>query len=163
MDTVREGTCGACKYFEFKGNNEKGYCSWIGAYYWDNDRICSHYVLDDDMSPASGGGCFLPTACCQYQGLPDDCRELTELRAFRDGWLAETEEGRALTAEYYAMAPGIVEKIQASPRREAILEGIYGEIGRVLVLIRRGEDQAAVEAYRAMVLRVQEETKEVRA
>ena len=61
------------------------------------------------------------------------------------------------------MAPGIVEKIQASPRREAILEGIYGEIGRVLALIRRGEDQAAVEAYRAMVLRVQEETKEVRA
>ena len=61
------------------------------------------------------------------------------------------------------MAPGIVERIQASPRREAILEGICGEVVRVLALIRRGENQAAVEAYRAMVLRVQEETKEVQA
>ena len=91
-------------------------------------------------------------------GLPDDCRELTELRAFRDGWLAETEEDRALTAEYYAMAPGIVERIQASPRREAILEGIYAEIVRVLAHIHRRDNQAAVEAYRAMVLRVQRET-----
>ena len=158
---MREGTCGACKHFDYKGDNEKGHCNWYGQYYWPNDRTCSHYELD--MSSGSGGGCFLTTACCQYKGLPDDCRELTELRAFRDGWLAETEEGRALTAEYYAMAPGIVERIQASPRREAILEGIYAEIGRVLDHIRRGENQAAVEAYRAMVLRVQEETKEVQA
>lgn len=115
------------------------------------------------MSSGSGGGCFLTTACCQYRGLPDDCRELTELRAFRDGWLAETEEGWALTAEYYAVAPGIVERIQASPRREAILERIYTEIGGILVPIRRGDNEAAVEAYRAMVLRVQKETKEVQA
>ena len=61
------------------------------------------------------------------------------------------------------MDPGIVERIQVSSRREAILEGIYAEIGRVLDHIRRGENQAAVEAYRAIVLRVQKETKEVQA
>ena len=46
MDTVREGTCGACKHFDYKGDDEKGYCNWIGAYYWPNDTTCRHYELD---------------------------------------------------------------------------------------------------------------------
>ena len=52
--------------------------------------------------------CFLTTAVCAAEGKPDDCAELTAFRAFRDGWLSETEQGRALIAEYYELAPAIV-------------------------------------------------------
>ena len=53
--------------------------------------------------------CFITTAVCESEGKPDDCEELTAFRGFRDGWLARTEEGRALTEEYYEIAPAIVQ------------------------------------------------------
>ena len=52
--------------------------------------------------------CFITTAVCQWEGKPDDCRELTAFRAFRDGWLAQEPDGPGLTAEYYEIAPAIV-------------------------------------------------------
>lgn len=33
------------------------------------------------------GGCFVTTACVKMLGLPDDCREMTVLRNFRDSLL----------------------------------------------------------------------------
>ncbi len=53
--------------------------------------------------------CFITTAVCELDGKPDDCAELTAFRAFRDGWLSETEAGRALVDEYYEIAPSIVQ------------------------------------------------------
>ena len=52
--------------------------------------------------------CFITTAVCKSEGKADDCRELTALRAFRDGYMVSTEQGRALIAEYYDIAPMIV-------------------------------------------------------
>lgn len=52
--------------------------------------------------------CFITTAVCRAEGKPDNCRELTALRSFRDGYMASTAEGRALIAEYYEIAPMIV-------------------------------------------------------
>lgn len=54
------------------------------------------------------GFCFVTTAVCEAEGKADDCAELTAFRAFRDGWLAQTEQGRALIAEYYETAPAVV-------------------------------------------------------
>ena len=51
--------------------------------------------------------CFITTALCTYEGKADDCRELTTLRAFRDGWLME-QGGDSLIREYYELAPGLV-------------------------------------------------------
>ena len=53
--------------------------------------------------------CFITTAVCEAEGKPDDCAELTAFRAFRDGWLSQTPEGRALVNDYYEVAPSIVQ------------------------------------------------------
>jgi len=52
--------------------------------------------------------CYITTATCAFDGKPDDCPELTELRRFRDGWLQQSPDGDALIARYYELAPSIV-------------------------------------------------------
>ena len=59
-----------------------------------------------------GGGCFLTEAVVGHRGLEtDDGPTLTALRAFRDGYMQETAERRALVERYYEIAPRIVEAI----------------------------------------------------
>lgn len=130
-DTIRRGTCGACKNFDFEGNQKKGYCSRYRAYYWDDDG-CSNYDEDENRLAGGSGGCFLTTACCQYKGLPDDCYELTTLRNFRDTYLKTTEAGNALVEEYYRIAPSIVDKIMESPNKVGLLEDIYTQVCKIL-------------------------------
>ena len=50
--------------------------------------------------------CYLTTAACISAGLPDDCRELTLLRWFRDNILIVDSDGRRDVEEYYADRPG---------------------------------------------------------
>ena len=65
------------------------------------------------------GLCFITTAVCEAQGLPDDCAELTAFRAFRDGYLRACPDGEALISEYYNIAPGIVTCIDLCSDRAA--------------------------------------------
>lgn len=70
---------------------------------------------DDNKHGNSGSSnCFLTTATCVFLGKPDDCEELKALREFRDTWLAKQPKGLALIADYYAVAPKIVEGIAKS-------------------------------------------------
>ncbi len=67
------------------------------------------------MGPGAGnggGGCFLTEAVVGARGTEaDDGPTLTALRAFRDGYMQETAERRALVERYYEIAPRIVEAI----------------------------------------------------
>lgn len=101
--------------------------------------------------------CFLTTACIRARNLPDDCEELTVLRAFRDSYLSENEERKTMVAEYYEIAPVIVKVIQSSPYSLSEFESIYDTIGVCVKLIRREQFQEALEAYRAMVQRLKGE------
>lgn len=65
-------------------------------------------------------GCYITTAICEEFGKPDDCYELTSLRNFRDGWLANQPDGMDLIKEYYATAPGIVNAVNAMKNRSDI-------------------------------------------
>jgi len=150
-DYILEGTCGACKEFEFEGNDKKGYCRWYKQYFWDRDS-CSHY---EGRETSGGGGCFLTSACCRYKGLPDDCAELTALRAFRDGYLMQSEEGKQLVEEYYRIAPAIVEEIDKRTDKDAIYERIYSAIRNIMAVVEQGEKDEAVRLYRSMVIDVQ--------
>ena len=58
--------------------------------------------------------CFITTAVCTWQGKPDDCRELTAFRAFRDGWLSRQPFGKSLIRTYYRIAPAIVTAIDVT-------------------------------------------------
>jgi hypothetical protein len=107
---------------------------------------------------ASSWSCFITTACVEARGLPDDCEELTLLRAFRDGFMRSQPRGEELIQEYYRIAPRIVSKIQESDACSAVLERLYRELVlRSVELIRRGRNEEALENYCAHVRQLSEQ------
>ena len=103
------------------------------------------------------GGCYLTTACVRARGLADDCADLETLRAFRDGYLARTEDGRREIAQYYAFAPEIVAAIERLPDSAEIWERLYADLVAPCVgMIRRGENERAHRRYRECALRLRD-------
>lgn len=76
---------------------------------------------------SNSGGCFITGAVCEGLGLPDDCTELRALRAFRDTYMQETAERRAMVQDYYAIAPGIVAKLANDPDKMLFFERARNE------------------------------------
>ncbi len=104
---------------------------------------------DDDGGNNGGGGiCFLTTAVVEMRGEADDGPTLATLRKFRDGWLAETDEGRALIAEYYLVAPRIVEAI---PEGHEDWSWIADRVDAARAAILAGDNPAALAIYADMV------------
>lgn len=96
--------------------------------------------------------CFITTAVCSYFNKPDDCYELTTLRAFRDNWLAQQPEGRSLVEEYYAIAPSIVTAIDNSPCKDQIYMHIWNDyIEPCIKLIELGANDTCKLLYIDMV------------
>ena len=145
-------------------------------YYYDCGYCCAlkrdqegHSSIDDDtvhkycwgyhyedcpryISRNSSGGCFLTSACVEARGLPDDCIELTTLRAFRDGYLKSLPAGQADICQYYHIAPAIVAKIRSLPNAIEIFDSIYSELVLPCVgLIQQGNNEMAYEKYRRYV------------
>ncbi len=100
-----------------------------------------------------GGGCFLTAAVAGLRGEADDGPTLTALRAFRDGYMARTAERRALVAEYYAIAPGIVAAI---PPGHAEWSWIAGRIDEAVARVAAGDGDGAFRVYVSMVRRLKE-------
>ena len=103
-------------------------------------------------TPASKWPCFITTACVEAKGLPDDCYELTTLRAFRDEYMSTLPYGQALIAEYYRIAPQIIERIKQQPESAEILKGLYSRIAESVEFIRMGENEKAMQTYCTVVL-----------
>ena len=112
-----------------------------------------------NTAPASGGWCFLTTACVQYLGLPDDCEELTVLRKFRDGYMSDLEGGRQMIHKYYEIAPGIVEAIYSLPNEDTglIWKSIYLIIRACVDSIKKGDHDFALRTYKSCVLELEEQ------
>ena len=89
----------------------------------------------------------------EFRGEPDDGPTLTTLRNFRDGWLAETEEGRALIADYYVLAPRIVSAI---PEGHADWLWVADQVDAARDAILAGLNVEALEIYSGMIRRLQE-------
>ena len=98
------------------------------------------------------GGCFLTSASTEARGLPDNCKELTTLRAFRDGYMKALPQGQAEICEYYHIAPVIVDKIHSLPDAIEIFDKIYTELVLPCVeLIQCGNNESAYLKYRDYV------------
>lgn len=107
---------------------------------------------------SSSSGCFLTSACTEARGLPDDCEELTTLRAFRDGYLKSLPQGQSDICQYYHIAPAIVEKIHSLPNSKDIFDRIYAELVLPCVeLIHTGNNEVAYAKYRDYVRQLQSE------
>lgn len=138
--------CKNCKYFdENDTSGGKGYCEWYRTYYWPDDN-CSQFTQQ-----YSGGGCFLTSACCNYKGFSDDCKELTVLRQFRDNYLKQQDSGEALINEYYAIAPIIVAKIDDCDKKDAIYAYIYETITKCVETYENEEYEKVMHLYIQMV------------
>lgn len=97
-------------------------------------------------------GCFITTAVCDSFGKPDDCEELTTFRKFRDGWLANQPDGKSLIAEYYSIAPRIVNKINLLADAAQIYKSIWQSyLEPCLNFIKRGDNIACKNKYIDMV------------
>lgn len=97
--------------------------------------------------------CFLTTAACSVVGLSDDCWELTQLRRFRDGFMAGFAEGRADIERYYRNAPAVAERLMASATGRARLLKLYWTvIMPCAVMARLGLNRAAYRRYRTMMV-----------
>lgn len=134
----------ACqKSGEKKDVNEDVYSKYCSGYdYYD----CPIYKGD-----SSSGGCFLTSACVEAKGLADDCRELTVLRDFRDNWLRAQPIGEMEVAEYYRIAPPIVEKIKARDDAVSVFESIYNELVLPCVaFIDNGKNEEAYALYKKL-------------
>ena len=107
-------------------------------------------------SPSPSGkkssGCFITTAVCQMFHKPDDCYELTMFRHFRDTWLINQPDGKALIAEYYAVAPAIVNCINQTPYSSDIYQQIWQMyLKPCLKHLEQRENEACKDHYIDMV------------
>ena len=145
-----------CDFSDYRG--------WSGYYcmkkndYINSDtynRYCDSYNYDKCpiyRQSSGSGGCYLTTACVDVKSLPDDCRELTVLRTFRDEYLAKKPKGYEEIEEYYKTAPKIVKMINSKSNKENIYEKLYDDVIEPCVeLIENGKNEEAYVRYKKMV------------
>lgn len=96
--------------------------------------------------------CYITTAVCQHLDKGDDCEELMTLRLYRDSYLENSEDGRALVERYYDLAPTIVNRINRREDADDIYEQIYSEyLQPCLKDIEDGAYETCKERYQTMV------------
>lgn len=101
-------------YNQLLGNNFQIGMAGLNA----QSNIAQASIASSNASAAaaanSGGGCYITTAVCESENLPDDCEILRKLRKFRDGYMLASRSGRDLVRRYYATAPRLVAVINSS-------------------------------------------------
>ena len=106
-----------CEAFQKKGLSLPKRCETCRKKRALNKNINSSTVKRNTTSSSNNGSlCFITTAICEGLGKPDDCYELTTLRKYRDLWLSNQPDGKALIEEYYKIAPLIVSRIKKSKK-----------------------------------------------
>lgn len=113
--------------------------------------------LDYVDPSASGGGCYLTTACVQHMQLADDCEELQQLRFLRDNYMSRTKAGRELVKKYYSNGPAVVKAINACSNSASIYEYMYHHMILPSVqLVKQGCCREAVAHYKTFVQALQQ-------
>ena len=108
--------------------------------------------LKAERAQQQNSGCFITTAVCSSFDKPDNCFELTTFRNFRDTWLAAQPDGKNLIAEYYSIAPAIVNKINRLADSAQIYKKIWQEyLVPCLNFIRDGDNLSCKNKYIEMV------------
>ena len=155
----------AYKLGELCANYELPFASDLGLtnekrhpFYWFDKAEslkCDFEKVRSEWRIGSGGksdSCFITTAVCDSFGKADDCYELTAFRNFRDKWLALQEDGKNLIAEYYDVAPKIVEKINSLSNSAEIYKNIWTDyLSECLKSIEDGDNLNCKKIYVEMV------------
>ena len=117
------------------------------------EGTCSGPGVGPGAGGGNGGGCFLTEAVVGHRGIEaDDGPTLTALRTFRDGYMQQTPERRALVERYYEIAPLIVAAI---PREHADWAWIAARVDEAVAAIGAGDGDRAFDIYVGMVRRLE--------
>lgn len=118
----------------------------------DENAIKTLEKIKTLSSATKSDGCFITTAVCNSFRKSDDCYELTMFRAFRDNWLKKQSDGHQLIAQYYAIAPKIVESINKSTNAAKIYLNIWNKyLKPCLSYIEQGRNEQCKSVYVQMV------------
>ena len=100
------------------------------------------------------GNCFITTACIKHHNLPDDCYQLSTLRNFRDSYMQNSLEGKALIKQYYLIAPQIVLLLNNHSNKNKFYSDIFHEINSACSLIDEHKFSAAKKLYMKIVIQL---------
>ena len=93
-------------------------------------------------------GCFITSAVCTALGKPDNCEELTLLRAYRDAVKKDDPVVATLIAEYYRVAPMVVAKIDAELDAAQKYRQLWADaIAKTYRLVKTGHYKEATLCY----------------
>ncbi|MCM1122925.1 MAG: hypothetical protein NC416_10100 [Eubacterium sp.] len=102
--------------------------------------------------------CFVTTAVCCGLHKPQDCREITLMKRYRDEYMFRQADGEMLVREYYDIAPTIVKRIakEASPEEKYwYLWEHY--ISRCVALVEAGQNEQCKRLYTEMMTELKAE------
>jgi len=104
-------------------------------------------------------GCFLTTACVEFAGMSDDCETLTMMRKLRDEYVANLPDGKSLIAEYYEIAPKMVNSIDklSSEAKNAVYTNMLLALNEISHDVKAGDFSNAKNRY----MRMYEQTRNV--
>lgn len=115
--------------------------------------------LNDDYNNwtcEAASDCFFTTAACGAVGLPDDCFELRQLRAFRDRFAAQSQRNNQAVEAYYNLAPLVLSALGQHPDAKRILLSEYWRaIAPCALLSALHCDRAVAWLYKGVLKRLQ--------
>lgn len=151
--------CHDCLFYHPTETTLKGECNYLHEIVDEYGR-CDNFSARPTKSNSnysSGSGCFLTSACVDYLGKPDDCKELTMLRKYRDEQMKKMPDGEQLVKEYYEIAPKIVKAIESSPDKSKYYDKIYSVVSTCVTLIEEENYDEVLKQYKNMVLDLKKE------
>lgn len=142
--------------------NYKGHTDEDGRHYDENYNYKGHtdedgrcydenYNYKGHSEKNSSNGCYLTTACVEYKGVSDDCKELTLLRNFRDTYMKNNIPTDI--DKYYEVAPRIVGKINKFDEnlKNEYYDYIYVTVNKCCTLIENQQFDDTYNEYKLMV------------
>lgn len=109
--------------------------------------------VQNTQAANSGGWCFITTAICELDQLPDNCYELETFRKFRDDFMRSDPQRSAMVDEYYQLAPKICGRLKNMPDKGAEIYQFlkYEFLYPALKCIELHQFDAALFIYQNMV------------
>lgn len=122
---------------------------WAAAFKKSNIQAAPYETLQGGFKRKL---CYVTTAVCESLQKPEDCYELRILKNYRDAYLASSQEGSELIAQYYDMAPTIVKRVNKCADKEEIYRMLYETyISPCVHLIEEAKNEECLKKYQEMV------------
>ena len=123
--------------------------AWKEAFPKTNVTPASYEVIEKGFHRKF---CYITTAVCGSLNAADDCRELTLLRDFRDGYMASLPNGEEMIRSYYDVAPTIVKHIDRLEDHDRIYQEIWASyIHPCIRYIEDGKNEECLSLYAGML------------